>query len=167
MKIIIGVIITLLILSGLYVWFFPIAALVTLFGNFEAINSSINGLIGFLFIALIIAFCILGAIWTAENLTPEDQMAGIVSCKTWISVIISCILILSALKIFTPKNGEMLLYAVGAQVIYQNEDAQKIAKSATGILSSAIKIVEVKAKQWETNITTPANLTTSIKALPQ
>ena len=64
------------------------------------------------------------------------------------------LLLTSSIRILLPKNGEMLLYAVGAQILYQNEDAQKIAKSATGILSSAVKVVELKAKQWENNIST-------------
>ena len=147
MKLVIGTLVVIALLFGSFIWAFPIAALVTLFGNIELLSRIISILLGITAVVGLILIC-LSFIVDSNNHQTYSITAKISS------MVVAILLLMGSIKILLPKNGEMLLYAVGAQILYQNEDAQKIAKSATGILSSAVKVVELKAKQWENNIST-------------
>jgi hypothetical protein len=152
MKIFFGTLVFIVLsLVGL-IYTFPIAALVTFFGNVEMLSGAVGILLGVVGVVGAIIFAI-----ASFGVMASTNVGEVLSTKEFIKkfapIWLSVVLILGTIKIILPKNGEMLLYAVGAQILYQNEDAQKIAKSATGILSSAIKIVETKAKQWENNMT--------------
>ena len=145
MKLIIGTLVVIALLFGSFIWAFPIAALVTLFGNIESLSITIS--------ILLVIIAVIGFALIILSLIVDFNNDETYSTTIRVSSIVVAILLLTvSIKILLPKNGEMLLYAVGSQILYQNEDAQKIAKSATGILSYAVKVVELKTKQWENNI---------------
>ena len=145
MKLIIGTLVVIALLFGSFIWAFPIAALVTLFSNIEPLSRTISILLA---ITVVVGFVLIILSFIVDSDNDETYSTTIRIS----SIVVAILLLIASIKILLPKNGEMLLYAVGAQILYQNEDAQKIAKSATGILSSAVKVVELKAKQLENNI---------------
>lgn len=139
---------------------FPIALLVSLVGNINVLHDIfvfLNCSSIFTIITGVTISAIIYSEHTPDGLKTHSMFKLITRSIIPISLII--LVTVNVLNLIIPKNKENLMFAVGAQIVYNSDTAKQVLTSGSVILVESMKYFEKKAK----NLNEDSNETNNTK----